>query len=429
LTVRCLLIAAAGAAWEAEVLKTIEGDRGLVLLKRCVDVTDLMGAATTGQVDVAVVALDAPGLDAVAVDHLRRHQVGVVGIDSSGDLDLARLRASRVGIRRVLAADALAGLAAVLAEEPTDWGQPDQDELAVEGSAGGVTDPGVDDLATPEPGQHSVTVVWGPQGAPGRTTLAVALAAELAARGGPTVLVDADPWGGAVAQHLGILDEVSGILSATRLATSGELRDRAGSLMRTVGEHLHVVTGLPRPDRWSEVRPGTVNHLVEVAVTMGEVVVDTGFCLEEGGPGDFGTRPPRNSMTLGALEMADTVVAVGTADPVGLARLARGLVEVREVVPTTRLIVVINRMRDSVGWSTRQIASMVEGFARYDALHFVPEERAATDRALLTGEAVRGGALGGAVADLADVIWPAHAGRARGRLGLRWRTAGTSRRR
>ena len=52
-----------------------------------------------------------------------------------------------------------------------------------------------------EPGR--VVVVWGPQGAPGRTTVAAGLAGVLAARGAETVLVDADPYGGAVAQHLG----------------------------------------------------------------------------------------------------------------------------------------------------------------------------------------------------------------------------------
>ena len=49
--------------------------------------------------------------------------------------------------------------------------------------------------------------VWGPTGAPGRTTVAVGLATELASRGRGTLLLDADPYGGAVAQHLGVLDQ------------------------------------------------------------------------------------------------------------------------------------------------------------------------------------------------------------------------------
>ena len=54
--------------------------------------------------------------------------------------------------------------------------------------------------------------VWGPAGAPGRTTVAVGLAAEIGRRH-RTLLVDADPYGGAVAQQLGVVDEVSGVLA------------------------------------------------------------------------------------------------------------------------------------------------------------------------------------------------------------------------
>ena len=41
-------------------------------------------------------------------------------------------------------------------------------------------------------------------------------------------------------------------------------------------------------------------------------------------------------MTLAALEAADEVVVVGSADPVGLSRLARGLVELARDRPAAR---------------------------------------------------------------------------------------------
>ena len=41
-------------------------------------------------------------------------------------------------------------------------------------------------------------------------------------------------------------------------------------------------------------------------------------------------RPGRNQLTLGAVDVADEVLVVGTPDPVGLSRLARGLVDLRE---------------------------------------------------------------------------------------------------
>ena len=224
--------------------------------------------------------------------------------------------------------------------------------------------------------------MWGPAGAPGRTTVATALAACLAASR-RTTLVDVDPYGGSVAQVLGVLDEVSGLLAAARLAGAGMLEERFSSVQRALDPRLTVVTGLPRPDRWAEVRSGTVELLLETAARHGHVVVDTGFSLEQ--DGDLGGRPGRHQMTLAALDVADEVVVVGNADPVGLSRLARGLVELRESHPTTPTRVVVNRMRPTLGWSERDVAQMVAGFATPVGLHFLPEDRAAVDRALVTG--------------------------------------------
>jgi MinD-like ATPase involved in chromosome partitioning or flagellar assembly len=230
-----------------------------------------------------------------------------------------------------------------------------------------------------------VFTVWGPAGAPGRTTVATSLAAGLARRGLATTVVDADPYGGAVAQHLGVLDEVSGLLSAARLTSDGALEAGFGSCRRSLGDHLDVVTGLPRPDRWREVRSGVVEHLLEVAAGHGQVVVDTGFSLEDDPSGDLLARPARNHLTLGALDVADEVVVVGSADPVGLSRLARGLVDLRDRVAGVPVRVVVNRMRAGLGWSEREVAGMVEGFARLADVHFVPDDRAAADKALASG--------------------------------------------
>jgi MinD-like ATPase involved in chromosome partitioning or flagellar assembly len=267
-----------------------------------------------------------------------------------------------------------------------------------------------------------VLVVWGPAGAPGRTTVSCGVAAALAARGQRTTLVDADPYGGSVAQHLGVLDEVSGLLSVARSSADGGLERGCAGAQRALGDHLTVVTGLPRPDRWLEVRPGVLEHLLEVARRTGHVVVDTGFSLEDDPAGDLMSRPGRNHLTLAALDVADEIVVVGSADPVGLSRLARGLVDLRERVPGAPVRVVVNRMRSSLGWTERDIVGMVEGFARLAGVHFVPDDRAAADRALVSGSSVADqpeSDLAGAVTDVALALVPSSAsdrpGRRRGR--------------
>jgi MinD-like ATPase involved in chromosome partitioning or flagellar assembly len=370
----CVLVVAAGAAWEPVALRVLADQPEIVVLKRCVDVDDLLAAATAGTAHVAVVALDAPGLDGTAVEHLRRHNVRPVAVVAGGlaDADQGRMRAHRIGIATLVGEHEMTGLPVTLTADDTDElpGPLEETPLGEE----------------PEPARPGrVIAVWGPQGAPGRTTVAAGIAGVLAGRGVETVLVDADPYGGAVAQQLGVLDEVSGVLAAARLASSGLLEERLGTVRRRLGRGLSLVTGLPRADRWIEVRSGALEHLLEALREQAHVVVDTGFSIEDDPGTEFGARPGRNTMTLGALAVADEVVVVGSSDPVGLSRLARALVDLRDVLAGTPVRVVVNRSRSSLGWSERDIAGMVEGFARISGMHFLPDDQAAVDRALVAG--------------------------------------------
>jgi MinD-like ATPase involved in chromosome partitioning or flagellar assembly len=397
----CVLMVASGAAWESTALGLLTDTRGVVVLKRCVDVNDLLASAASGQADVAVLALEAHGFDAAAVDHLRRHQVRAVAVTADPADEVARARAARIGVSALVAErglELLPGL--VLAAEADDPGPDTFDESVP------------DDLVAPGTGR--VVVVWGPAGAPGRTTVALALAAELAHRAGACLAVDADPHAPSVAQHLGVLDEVSGLLAAARLYPSGDLEDRFPSVQRDVGGGLRVLTGLPRPDRWVEVRPGTVEHVLEVAGGQGQVVVDTGFSLDDDGA-DLAGLPGRNAMTLAALAVADEIVVVGSADPVGLSRLAHGLVQLRERTGGAAVRVVVNRMRPTLGWTERDIAGMVEGFARLRGLHFLPDDRVTVDRALISSRTLvelGDTPLRRSVAEVADQLAPDLAGAA-----------------
>lgn len=384
-----VLVLAAGASWESAALAGLSARPDVVVLKRCVDVADLLATAAAGQADVAVVGLDAPGLDAPAVEHLRGHGVRTVAIlPRVGDRDALGLAAARIGVRTNVGEGELD----VLGEVVTAG----EEIPEAAGAAGEVP------LAPRRPGR--LMAVWGPAGAPGRTTVAVGLAAELG-RQHRTLLVDADPYGGAVAQQLGVVDEVSGVLAAARLVATGQLAERFAGVQRSLDHRLSVVTGLPRPDRWPEVRAGVVEELVEVAQGHGHVVVDTGFCLEDDLALDqVGARPGRNRMTLAALESADEVVVVGSADPVGLSRLARGLVELGEVVAPDEVRVLVNRMRPTLGWSERDIVGMLAGLVPGERVHFLPDDRAGVDRALLAGRTLQEVGDSGLTRALAAVV-------------------------
>lgn len=382
-----VLIAAGGESWEAPALGLLSSG-GCLVLKRCVDLSDLIASAATGQAAVAVVSGELPALDADAVMQLLRHDVRCVAVGGD-EHTLARL-----GVLAVVQQAEIDTLPEVLAaagtreliEDPEPVGVP---VLGSTGAAG------------------RVIAVHGPAGAPGRTTTAIGLAAAHAHGGRPAVLVDADPYGGAVAQHLGVLDEVSGLLAAARLVNAGSLDSAAfARCRRKVSDGFEVLTGLPRPDRWAEARPGVLDAVLERGREVADVVVDTGFSLED--DADLGRNGSRNQLTLEAVAAADHILVVGSAEPTGLARLARTLVELRDhtQVPVS---VVVNRMRDTLGWSRRDIVGMVEGYVRPAGVHFLPEDRPTTDKALVAGKAVAelgDSPLRRAIAELHDAVFP-----------------------
>lgn len=431
---RCVLLLASGAAWESQALDLIGAASGLVVLKRCVDTDDLMASATTGQAEAAVVAVDAPGLDASAVTHLRRHGVTLVAITPDVVREDTDARLARIGVRAVLAAGSLADLPRTLLAL-TEQEEP-QASPSVAGAMGPVGGSAFDPRESAQAqgtAPSRVTVVWGPDGAPGRTTLTAGIGGELARRGLRTLVVDADP-SATLAQHLGVLDQVSGLLSASRLLPGGGLAERLPSLCRAVDDDMAVLTGLPRPDRRAEMRSGDLAEVLTAAASLSEaVVVDVGSTLGDPNspPDDFVGGP----LALEAFEVADEVVVVGSADPVGLARLARGLVELGEAIGDVPVRVVVNRMRSSLGWSQSDVAQMVEGFARVSSLHFLPDDRVGTDRALVAGRSVAaqpGSALAGALRTLVDSVHPESYrpdDRSLGQRRFNWRRAGTDRQR
>ncbi|WP_170323827.1 AAA family ATPase [Cryptosporangium phraense] len=240
------------------------------------------------------------------------------------------------------------------------------------------------------PNRGQVIAVWGPTGAPGRTTVALGLADESARQNIHTLLIDADTYGGVVAQHLGLLDEAAGLASAARLANTGRLTPTSlAATARAISPHLRVLTGISRPDRWPEITPDAVDEILDHARALSELtIVDIGFCLEEDEELVFDTAAPRrNGATLAVLGNADSILAIGAADPVGLHRLVRGLASLKEALPSAEPIVVVNKLRRGPipGDPTRSVESALQRFAGIDGIRTLPYDRPSTDRALAEG--------------------------------------------
>jgi len=393
-----VLAAVTGASWEAALVAGLERTpTGITVVRRCVDLADLLAAASTGTARAALLSAELRRLDRDALARLAAARVAVVGLFSPGDEE-AETRLRQLGVGHVLSADSpptdiSAAVSAALGEQETGTGAP---------APGGWSQPlealpGVevpDDKGPPvEPGSGRLVAVWGPTGAPGRTTVAVNVAAELAACGVPTLLADADVYGGVVAQVLGFLDKAPGLAAATRLANNGQLDLAAlAAVAPQAAPNLRVLTGISRADRWPELRPSALEQVWLLCRSLAAVtVVDLGFCLEQDEELSFDTAAPRrNGATLATLDAADTVLAVGAADPVGMQRLVRGLTQLREVVPGALPRVVLNRVRrGAVGSEPEgQLAEALERYAGVRDPAYVPEDRESLDAALLQARAL-----------------------------------------
>jgi Flp pilus assembly CpaE family ATPase len=414
--------AVTGAAWESELVGALDrADHGVAVVRRCVDVSELLAAAATGTGQAALLSADLRRLDGDAVARLEAAGVAVVGLVEPGDEGAAE-RLRQLGVGRVLPADAEPeAIAQALREAVAGAPAPGRDvgdPRAALPVLGAPAEP-----EQPPAGRGRVVAVWGPQGAPGRTTVAVGLADESARLGVSTLLVDADVYGGVVAQLLGLLDESPGLAGAARQAALGTLDTAAlARLAWAVRPQLRVLTGLARADRWPELRPRAVATVLDEARRLAELtVVDCAFCLEEDEELSFDTAAPRrNGATLTVLEAADTVLCVSGADPVALQRTVRALGELRDVLPHVEPVLVVNQVRRGPvpGDARAEIADALERFAGRKVGFFLPADRRATDAALAAGRTLAEVATGSPLrtsvralaASVAGVEEPARAG-------------------
>ena len=255
---------------------------------------------------------------------------------------------------------------------------------------------GVPTAARPADRQGRVIAVWGPAGSPGRTTLAISIAAELAAAGHAVALADIDTYSGSIAPALGLLDEAPGFAAACRLSGTSSLTqselERIGQRYLSARSSFWVLTGIGRPSRWPELSGERVTATIRTCRKWVDfIVIDTGFSLEhdEEISSDL-FAPRRNGATLAALHEADDVIAVGTADPVGLARFLRAHVDLLDTLDSERIYVVMNRIRDSaIGQgAASQVRQMLKRFGAILSPVLIPHDQAGFDAAILSGKTI-----------------------------------------
>ncbi|CAM3964923.1 AAA family ATPase [Helcobacillus massiliensis] len=275
------------------------------VVRRCAELTEALAAVSAGVADAVLVDCDVDGLDRSSVAQLMAGGTAVIGLDGGtrrapADLGITWGIDPAADVEQMYSTilEAVAG-----ADDADAW----------------TTDEPVD-----EPRGRIITV-WGPAGAPGRSTIAANIAGELARAGRRTILVDADTDAPCQSQLLGVVDEVPGLVTAARLATSSQLT--ADALHRIVPEiepNLRLLSGIGVPSRWAEVEPSALTAvLAALAREADAVVVDIAAGLEDDDALADSLISCRDGAAISALAEADEVIGVCAADPVSITRFVR----------------------------------------------------------------------------------------------------------
>lgn len=332
--IRVLL--AAGEPERERTLLLMLSAQGIEVAARCLDGDSLVARAAATQADVALVASDLHRLRPETTAALAARSIPSVLVLASGD-DAARFPDEPY----VVAGGDVADIGAAV-ERAATGGVAHQQPESVDVCAGSTGSSG------------ELVAVTSGKGAPGVTTIAIALAA-LSAQSTSTALLDLDLRGGDAGAYLD-LDPRQGL--ATSLAARGP--DIALDLPMQRTAHMQVLVGVERPELARGISP---LDLLALAVALRDraarAVVDAG--VADAGSG-----------TSEVLRAADRVLLVTGAGLVPLWRTQLAVASLCEGagVERERLALVVNRREGRDHYDAEQIASAlgvpVAGVVRED---------------------------------------------------------------
>jgi len=361
-----IAVALGDAERELALLVALGETGDLVVAERCLSAEQLLACARADRVDALLVALDLHRLDAAVLEDLGRTGLPMVllgAADAEGACHAAAVLPPAAEAAEVR--DAL--LAAARGERV--WRPAPAAEEQPEAPLAGARD---------EMPALSVLALASGHGSPGRTTIALNLAAALGAVS-PTVLVDADLGGPSLAAYLD-LDPTRNLY----MVSHGE-PESARDWERIVGQevqplhprspHAAVLCGVPKPEMRASLSRRFFERLVAyLRRRYRYVVLDVGADL-------LGSE---TALHRTALSLADQVLLVATGDVVGLwhARQALGLLRGQLALPTERVALLVNRHderfhhgRAEIEWALGAPAAAVLPYDHTGAERAIAEHR------------------------------------------------------
>lgn len=187
-----------------------------------------------------------------------------------------------------------------------------------------------------------LVTVWGPLGSTGKSTIALNLAYELALLGQRVILLDLDTHAPSLNQLLPISESSAGLAGAARLIRQGrftlEELERLSLNIKHGRYHFRFLPGLPNANRWSEITPDTIQHLVQIANQNFDIIIaDVASSLED--PLTSPESPTnRNSAARTAIRCSSQTIAVLASSQLSISRYLNAFSIMDELQKTRTLI-------------------------------------------------------------------------------------------
>lgn len=302
--------------------------------RRCVDSVDLMSAIHLGLANKVVISAGFENLNSTTISGAKKLGCDVYGIYLENDIDSLE-KLVGVGVKSNFAIDetdvekSLKGLINLLLNVS------EIDKFSNE----------LEDLSQ-VPG---LICVWGTNGSPGRSSVAINLSFSLASKNSPTLLVDLDAIVPSLAPALGLVSEVPGVSSLVHDALKGRLsQESIEKNVIEVNPGLHVLTGISNPKRWPELRTEGLIQVLKLCSQMyANIICDLSAVLPES------TDSSLNDVDIfrrfdhipKVLEISSRNIFVLSATPLSLIRASEALEALHEINKSEPLII-LNKVNE-----------------------------------------------------------------------------------
>lgn len=228
--------------------------------------------------------------------------------------------------------------------------------------------------------EGQVVVAWSAVGSTGRSSLLAAFACELAKANQRVLVIDADTHAPSMIQIFGFDQNYSGLSAAIRMQSHGQLDQMAFEQLLLDFEmpkhRLKLLAGITMVNRWPEIGFEHLRALIQFARTQFDfVLLDVGASLETSVV-DSRLLSERNSATLAALSVANHVIAITTADVVGLNRFIWASANLKALKLDAQTHVLVNRFNQDVlgRKAVAEVSEAIARFAEHETSVFIEED-------------------------------------------------------